>query len=209
MTTDRDIIVIGAGGHAKVVLNALLNNGFRVRGLVDHDVTLHGQSVLGCPILGDDSVLEACDPRQTVLANGIGMPRDSRLRRTIFERLRQHGFSFPVLVDASAILGDEVTLGEGAQILAGAVIQPGTAIGDNTIINSRATVDHDCVIGAHAHIAPGATLCGGVILGEGCLVGAGAILLPGIRIGDATIIGAGCTVRHPIASNTIFLGHRS
>lgn len=206
MIFDRDFIVLGAGGHAKVVLDALLRLGARVRGLADTNSALCGQSILGHLVLGCDDIAKAAGPDAILLANGIGVARDTRARRAVYEEFRGLGFRFPAVVDPSAVVGGEVAMADGAQVLAGAVVQPGASLGENCIVNTLAGVDHDCSVGPHSHIAPGVTLCGAVRVGAGCLIGAGATILPGVAIGDGAIVGAGCTVRRTITPGVVFLG---
>lgn len=189
-----DIIVIGAGGHAKVLVAALERAGHNVAGLTDADLRLHDTAVLGRPVLGGDEAVLERGPGAVLLVNGIGSVRRGDLRARIQSDLAGRGFRFLTLVDPWALVGPDVVLGEGAQVLAGAVVQPGCRIGTGAIVNSRAAVDHDCVIGEFAHIAPGATLSGGVRVGARALVGTGAAVRQGISIGEGTVIGTGAAV---------------
>jgi UDP-perosamine 4-acetyltransferase len=188
------LILIGAGGHAKVLLETLRAQGKPIIGLLDNDPATSGRVVFGAAVLGGDEVLAGHDPARTSLVNAVGAVADAKARRAVYERFRAMGFGFAGVVNASAVLASGVELGQGAQVLAGAVVQTGTAIGENAVINTRAGVDHDCVIGAHAHIAPGATLCGNVIVGEAAVVGAGATVIQGIRLGPGCLVAAGAVV---------------
>ena len=197
------IIIIGAGGHAKVVIEALRQAGNNVVGVVDTDAAKHGKDVLGVKVLGDESAMFGLDPDNSQLANGLG---PIELRRTIFERFRDKEFRFVTVRHPSAVIADSAIVGEGAQIMAGAVIQPDAALGDNVLVNTRACVDHDCDIGHHAHVAPGATLAGGVCVGDGSLIGAGATVLENVRIGAACVVGAGAVVVGDVADGTTVVG---
>jgi UDP-perosamine 4-acetyltransferase len=97
-------------------------------------------------------------------------------------------------------------LGEGVQIMAGTVVQPGSKIGDNTILNTRSSVDHDCEIGAHVHIAPGVTLSGGVRVHDDAHIGAGAVLIQGVEVGASSLVAAGSVVIHAVPANTRVAG---
>ncbi len=196
----QPIVVIGAGGHAKVVIGALLRSGRTVEGAVDIDSELWGTEILGIPIIGDDSSLRARKPDEVDLVIGIGFLQDCMARRSAFERFRDGGYRFSAVLDPSAVIADGSDLGDGAQAMAGAVIQPGSRIGANAIINTGASVDHDCRVGDHAHIAPGAVLCGGVRVGAGTLIGAGATVIPNITIGPGALVAAGSTVARDIAA---------
>lgn len=188
------VLVIGGGGHAKVLIEALLAGSALVAGIVDADPARVGESVLGVPVLGGDEVVEQFPPGEILLVNGIGSVRSPELRKRIFERFTSRGYSFAAVVHPSAVIAGDVQLGAGAQVMAGAVIQPGAVIGRNAIVNTRAAVDHDCRIGDHCHLAPGVTLSGDVVVGEAAHIGTGATVIQGITIGDGSTVGAGAVV---------------
>jgi UDP-perosamine 4-acetyltransferase len=191
----RGILVIGAGGHAKVLLDILRLQGRTVKGVTALETARRGTTFCGVPVLGGDEVLRDFSPEQIELVNAIGTVGQPARRIKAFENGKAAGFSFATVVHPSAVIAAGVELGEGAQILAGVILQPGSSVDMNTIINTRASVDHDCRIGAHSHIAPGAILCGEVIVGDASLVGAGATVLQGIRIGSDCIVAAGALLR--------------
>lgn len=199
------VIIIGGGGHAKVVVDALRLNGEKVLGVLD---TCDPTSMLpqGLPWLGPDDAIGAYAPDEVMLANGIGSARSTALRKKVFEHFGQMGYHFTKVIHPSAIIAPDVLIGCGSQIMAGAVIQTGAVIGCNTIINTRASVDHDCQIGDHVHIAPGATLSGTVCVSDGAHVGVGAVVIQGIEVGPEALIGAGAVVVGDIPAATIALG---
>jgi len=188
------ILIIGAGGHAKVVADALRARDEPVMGFTDRDPAKHGTQVLGMPVLGDDDFITARSPDSVRLANGIGSVRLPTARRTVYLRFTQLGYSFVTVVHPAAVVSASVELGDGVQIMAGAVIQPGARIGANSLINTAAVLDHDCTIGAHCHLAPGCVLSGGIVVGDECHIGTGASVLHGVRIGARTVVGAGAAV---------------
>lgn len=188
------VIVLGAGGHAKVLIEALLASSAVIAGIVDPDPALAGIAILGVPMLGDDDVVAEFPSSEIQLVNGLGSVGLPLVRLQLFERFKALGYDFATVVHPSAIVASDVVLGEGAQIMAGAVIQPGSRIGINSIVNTRSSVDHDCIIGDHVHIAPGVTLSGGVKTGTGCHIGTGATVIQGITIGPDSVIGAGALV---------------
>ncbi len=194
MTGARPVIVLGAGGHAKVVIDALQAAGADVLGAVDPDQATHGKSILGVSVLGADDVVLGHAPDAIALANGVGSTAPSSRRQDLYRRFFDAGYAFAPVLHPSAVIGGEVELADAVQIMAGAVVQPGCRIGANAIINTRASVDHDCVIGDHVHIAPGAVLGGGVIIGGGSHIGAGATVIQNIRIGDHVLVAAGAAV---------------
>lgn len=190
----RPLLVLGAGGHARVLVDALLASGRVLAGIVDRDPRLAGTSLLGVPVIGGDEVVDEFPQDEILLVNGVGsvdLP-DARIR--IFERFSRRGYRFGAVVHPSAVVAADVKLGEGAQVMAGSVVQSGCRIGCNVIVNTRAAVDHDGLIGDHSHLAPGVTLSGGVQVGTGVHIGTGATLIHGISIGDGCLIAAGAVV---------------
>lgn len=200
------LIVLGAGGHAKVLVDALISAGLTVRGLTDAVPAKAGTAVLGVPVLGEDKEVFAFAPDAVRLVNGIGSVRVPVLRRKLFESFKKSGYFFERVVHASAIIAPDVAMAEGAQIMAGVVLQVGCRIGENVIINTRAAVDHDCVIGNHAHVSPGAILCGNVEVGEGSHIGAGATVIQGVRIGQGCMVAAGAVVIRDIPAGATVAG---
>lgn len=188
------VIVIGSGGHAKVVIEALQRAGRRVIGRTDSDPAQGGIDIGGVPFLGDDAALTTRDPASLELANGIGSTGDAARRIAVFEAFRAQGFRFTRVIHPSAIIAADADIGEGAQIMAGAVIQPGCRIGANVIVNTGARIDHDCAIGEHAHVAPGAILCGAVMVGARSHIGAGAVVIQTVGIGEDCMVAAGAVV---------------
>jgi sugar O-acyltransferase (sialic acid O-acetyltransferase NeuD family) len=197
------IIIVGAGGHAKVVLEALRRGGTEILGLVDSDREKAGKSLLGAPIIGGDEAVAEYAPGDIWLAIGLGPISQ---RRKLFDAFKDHAYEFANVIHPAATIADSVQLGEGVQIMAGAIIQADARIGDNVIINTGATIDHDCVIGGHVHIAPGATLAGSVRIGAGSLVGAGSTILENVGVGKDCIIAGGAVVISDVADDETVAG---
>jgi sugar O-acyltransferase (sialic acid O-acetyltransferase NeuD family) len=188
------VVVIGAGGHAAVVVSSLFRLGVSILGATRRGGDGNGPE-LGIPIIGDDSVLEKMQPSEVMLVNGIGMTVPAQSARCqAASRLRSLGFRFRPVIDPTSIVAAGVEIKEGAQVLAGAVIQPRTVIGVDTIVNTGACIDHDCEIGAHSHICPGVTITGNVRIGSGSLIGAGTIVTPGVFIEKNSMIKAGSII---------------
>ncbi len=210
MTDEREtepnlpVIVLGGGGHAKVLICALLLQGRRILGYTD--LRADCTSVSGIPRLGDDRILSAHEPETVRLVNGVGSVGATTLRMQIYERLQRKGYRFATVVHPSAVIAPDVRLGEGVQIMAGTVVQPGSRVGANAVLNTGAVVDHDCAIEAHVHIAPGAVLSGSVHIGEGAHVGTGAVIIQGVTIGERSIVGAGTVVVHDVPRDVTVVG---
>lgn len=198
----ESVILLGGGGHAAVIAEALRTMGVTVSGIVAPDPP--GGVLAETRHLGGDAVLQGWSGRQPRLANGIGSTRPGGARRGAFERFQR--FEFLSVIHRGAIIAPSVHLAAGCQVMAGAVIQPGTRIGANALINTGACVDHDCVIGAHVHIAPRAVLSGGVTVDEGSHIGVGAVILQGVRIGAGCLVAAGAVVIRDVADGAVVMG---
>jgi sugar O-acyltransferase (sialic acid O-acetyltransferase NeuD family) len=196
ISTGSEVTVVGAGGHAKVVIATLVAAGFRVRAAYDDTPEKWGRRLLGVPIQPREQM-----PRHlgsVVLAIG---------RNDARQRLAQElACEWITLVHPRAWVDPGVTLGPGTVVFAGAVIQPGASVGDHVIVNTAATIDHDCEIGSFAHLGPGCHLAGHVVVGEGALLGAGACARPRVRIGRWSTIGAGAAVVGDIPDERTAIG---
>lgn len=202
---ERAIIVLGAGGHARVVIDTLQQASRKILGLVDPNSPPGGE-VYGLPVLGGDDVVTQFAPDQVELVNALGATRLPLRRRQLFDQFVALGYTFANVIHPSAIVASDVVLGSGVQVMAGAVIQSGAVLCDNVLINTKASVDHDSRIGAHTHVAPGATICGHVTVGEGSMIGSGAVVIQGIQIGSGVVVGAGSVVVSDVADNTQVVG---
>jgi sugar O-acyltransferase (sialic acid O-acetyltransferase NeuD family) len=198
------VIVIGGGGHAKVLVSTLLLQGRRVLGFVDPKPSL--PPLLGIAHLGDDDAVFAYESDQVRLVNGVGSMDSTVLRRAIYEKFQERQYIFEIVIHPSAIIAPEVQIENGVQVMAGAVVQPGSHLGANVIINTGARVDHDCSIDAHAHVAPGVTLSGHVHIGLGAHIGTGASIIQGITINAASIVGAGAVVVSDVPAGLTVVG---
>lgn len=196
------VIVLGAGGHAKVLIDMLRLQGQEILGVTDADAGKHGGSYTGCRVIGGDDAVLQHDPARIRLVNGIGSTGQPHVRRRLFDEFKRRGYVFQNVTHPSAVIAADTVLEEGAQVMAGAVIQPGSRVGMNTIINTSASVDHDCTIGAHVHLAPGVTLSGNVRVGDGAHIGTGACVIQGVTVGENCIIGAGAAVLADIPAGT-------
>ena len=204
-TMDK-IILIGAGGHCKVVIDAI-GAQYEVVGITDIDKTKQGTKFFGAEVLGNDDILPIIYSRG--ISNALitlGSIGDSRLRSKLYSYATSIGFKMINAISESAIVSKSVKLGNGNAILNGVMINADTVIGDNCIINTAAVIEHDCIIGDHVHISPGALLAGGVEVGDKTHIGIGAKIIQGIRIGENCIIGAGAVVIRDVPDNTVCVG---
>ena len=190
------LLVIGAGGHAKVVIDAALLMGHEIAGVVGSPDGV--ASLMGLPVVAD-----AKDIRHDEFIIAVG---DNRQRAALFAEQFEAGGMGARLIHPSAIIGAGVALGEGTFIAAGVVINTGAMIGDDVVLNTACCVDHDCVIGSHAHVGPQVALCGAVELGEGVLMGVGSCATPGVAIGAWTTVGAGAAVTGDLPGDSVCVG---
>lgn len=188
------VIVLGCGGHARVLIEAIILAGDKILGVTDPKPERELKIPSGIPFLGNDDDVLKYPNSSVLLVNGLGSVSDTSLHTSVYRHFKAKGYGFATVMHPSAVIASDVAIGEGAQIMAGVVIQNGTWIGHNVIVNTRASVDHDCIISPHAHVAPGVTLSGGVEVGEGTHIGTGATVIQGVRIGPRSVIGAGAVV---------------
>ena len=196
----RAVLIYGAGGHGKVVLDALECSGRRVVGFVDDDASRAGGEHCGYRIFAWPAA-EAGEDVEFIVAIG-----DGEKRRQVTERVLGLRRQLATAIHPSAIIGRDVKIAAGAMILAGAVINPGARVGGGSIINTRAVVDHDCRVGEFAHVAPGARLAGHVRVGVGALIGVGATVIPHVAIGPGAVVGAGAVVTADVAARATVVG---
>jgi UDP-perosamine 4-acetyltransferase len=202
---DNPIIILGAGGHAKSVIEALRLCNKNIIGITTVE-DYPKKEFKGIPILGNDDQIEKFLPANVYLVNAIGSTSTTEHRKNIFYHFKKKGYNFMDVIHPSAVVSSEATLGEGVQIMAGAIVQSDCSIGENTIINTKASLDHDCVIGAHVHIAPGTTLSGNVLIKNQVHIGTGAVIIQGICVGSNSLIGAGAVVIQNVESGKKVVG---
>lgn len=197
------ILVLGAGGHGKAVLDLLrAHGGWRLAGVVD--AAPRAAAVLGVPVRGDESRLPGLR-REGISAAHPAIGHNGQ-RLAAAARLAEAGFALPALVHPAALLGHGATLGEGTAVMARATIGPEARLGRLVLVNTGAIVEHDCVLEDGAHVAPGAVLTGGVRVGAGAMIGAGAVIRPGVSVGAGAIIGAGAAVLSDVPAGATFAG---
>lgn len=198
------VIVIGGGGHAKVLVSTLLLCRRSVLGFVDLNPT--APPMLGIRCLGSDAAVLSHAPGDVQLVNGVGSTGSAAIRQDVYDRFTREGYCFATVIHPSAIVAPEVKMGDGVQIMAGAILQPGSSVGSNAIVNTGAIIDHDCVVAAHAHIAPGAVLSGGVRVDSGAHIGTGACIIQGVSVGAASVVGAGAVVITDVPAGVTTVG---
>lgn len=209
MLSDRSILLLGAGGHARACIDVIEAQGrFTIAGLIGLAPEV-GDTVLGYPVLGADedmpTLLAAC-------AGGVvtvGQIKTPAPRIRLFEALARVGRTLPAIVSPAACVSRHATLGEGTMVLPGAVVNAGAVIGRNCIINSLSLVEHDAQIGDHCHIATGARINSGVRVGHGSFIGSGTVVRQGLSIGRNCVVGMGLSVLTDCPDDSRLPKHRS
>jgi sugar O-acyltransferase (sialic acid O-acetyltransferase NeuD family) len=190
-----ELLFYGAGGHAKVVIEAWVASGGTISGVFDDDAAR--TSILNFSVTGK---------YQSDLHRGVRMVisvGNNRIRRTLAQSVIH---AFGVVKHPSVVVSPSATIGDGTVIMAGAIVSSSTYVGRHAIVNHRSSIDHDCIVGDYTHVAPGVTICGEVTIDEGVLLGAGATILPGVRIGRWATVGAGCVIAHDVPEFAVVAG---
>jgi sugar O-acyltransferase (sialic acid O-acetyltransferase NeuD family) len=200
------ILIVGAGGHAQVIAEAVLSHAqagddWQLAGFLDDNESLQGRAILGATVVGKIQQVSRLDHDAVVV--GIG---HNATRARVFHELRQSGERVISVIHSRAVVANDVVLGEGCVVFANAVINTGSIIGPDVIVNTGATIDHHARIGAHVHIAPGAHLGGTVTVEEGAILGIGSSVIPNRTIGAWSVVGAGAAVIHDVPSHVTVVG---
>jgi len=192
--------VLGAGGHAKVVISTLQACGLLDLALYDDEPSKAGTHVLGVEVRGTLELVARGIFGAVVIAIG-----DNQMRHSIVRRLGDR--TWVCVVHPTACIHESVSVGVGTVVFASVTLQPDVTVGAHSILNTGAIVDHDCFIGDYAHVCPGVVLTGGVHVGEGALIGAGSTVAPGVRIGEWATVGAGTMVLRDVPAQALVAGN--
>jgi UDP-perosamine 4-acetyltransferase len=208
MVNQNKIVLLGGGGHARVVIDLIRISGiYEIIGILDSQLEV-GSSVSGISVLGNDTLLS--DLYNKGIRNAciaIGSVKDNSRRKILYEKVKQVGFSVPSLLHPQSIVSKYNTkIYEGVQIMAGAIVQTCCSIGENTIVNTGAVIEHDCVVGNHVQISPGAVISGGCVISNSAFVGTGATMIHSIKIGSNSVVSAGAVVVNNVPDNTRVMG---
>ena len=210
--TDREetrgtpVVIIGGGGHGKVLISVLRKLGYTFAGYTDSQ---DGDSILGVPYLGNDDILPELAQREwrAQAAIGVGKIDTSDFRSRLASQVQVLGYRLPTIVSPQATVNEEVELAEGTAVFDGAVVNSGTVVGRLCIINTNSVVEHDCRLGENVHVAPGVIISGGTTIGSHCLIGAGSTLIQGITVSAGCLIGAGSTVIGDLTVSGTYAGN--
>ena len=197
----KNLIIVGAGGYAKSVLDSVDYMNFRMVGFLD-DKKEAGETHLGYKILGN-TINCLSNPMDNVYFVAIG---NNRKRKEWYDKLKDNNLSLINVIDKSALVSQYAAIGEGCFIGKLSIVNRGAIIGNNCVINTRALLEHGCRIGNHVNISTNATLNGDVICGDGSFVGSGAVCNGQITIGSWGLVGSGAVVIKDVKSNSTVVG---
>jgi acetyltransferase EpsM len=202
----RDLIVIGGGEHARVVIDAAraASNGWRVVGFVDPLPCEETQSRFGTPRLGDDTVVPRHENVELVL--GVGSFDVGLHRQNIVARIKAPSARWATIVHPSAVVSPTATLGAGTVVFAGTIVASGARVGEHCILNHNVVVDHDATLGDFIHASPGSIIAGGAAVGDGSYIGMGALVRDHITLGRNCLVGMGAVVTKSFGDGIVLLG---
>ena len=203
-----DLILIGAGGHARSCIDVIEQNKmFRIVGLIDKNVS-PGERIDGYSVIGNDETLQTVRATCTSAIVTIGQIKNSDDRVRLYQYLQDLEFILPTIVAPSAYVSRNSIIGSGTIIMHNAQVSAGSTIGSNCIVNSFALIEHDATVGDHCHVSTGTILNGQAAVGERCFIGSGAIVMQNVTIGDDCVIGSGVMVHRDVPPNSV-LRHES
>lgn len=198
---NKPVLVLGAGGHASVLVDMLRQLDIEILGIVSKEKPSENGIFSGIPWYENDEDVMIFDKSTVLLVNGIGSMPGNQIRHKVHSKFKQLGYSFCSVISPKAIVSSFTSLEEGVQIMPGCIVNTNVSVGASTILNSGAIIEHDCTIGKHNHVAPGVVFSGSVITEDFVHIGTGAQVIQGIRIGERALVGAGATVTRNLDSN--------
>lgn len=190
------MILYGASGHAKVIIEILENSGITIDKLFDDNEKISSLNGYQCTLFDASKILDS----QLIVSIG-----NNNIRKTIVERLGK--VRYGLAIDTNAFISKRTKIGEGSVIMPGAIINSGTVLGKHVIVNTNSCVDHDCLLEDYVHVSPGSSISGNVKIKEGTHIGTGASVIQNINIGKWSIIGAGCIVIKDIPDFSVVVGN--
>lgn len=196
---NKKLILVGASGHGKVVADIAKRNGYSEIAFLDDNEAV--TQCAGYAVLGKTDAAECFTDCDFIVSVG-----NAKIRQRLQEQLERDGLSIVTLIHPSAVIADDVSVGKGTVIMAGAVVNPGATLGCGCIVNTCASVDHDCVIKDYVHISVGTHIAGAVQIGKRTWIGAGATVSNNIEIVRDCIIGAGAVVVRDIVESGTYVG---
>lgn len=207
MITNLPLIIIGAGGHAMVLVDLITCLNREIYGISSLEPPKQNfWKLFNFRYLGNNEQILSFSPEKYELVNAVGSVKTMTNRARVYNLFKSKGYRFATLIHPKAVVSKFANIGEGTQIMAGSIIQPDAVIGVNCIINTNSSVDHSCIIGNHVHIAPGVAISGDVIVEDEVHIGVGATIKQGVKIGKGATIGAGAVVITDVSPGHVVVG---
>ena len=198
-----EIILIGAGGHARACIDVIeLAGQYKIAGLVEKDES-NSERNLGYPIVGTDEDLSNLRKKYQYALITVGQIKSAKTRVQLFNLVKNLEYKLPLIVSPRSHVSRRSKIGDGTIIMHDVIVNINSKIGKNCIINNRSLIEHDAIIGNHCHIATGAIINGEVSVGDKTFIGSGAITKQRISINNNCIIGAGVILKNDVASNQV------
>lgn len=203
--SQKNLILIGGGGHCKSVIDVAESAGYNIIGILDIPENI-GKSVLDYKVIGtDDDILQFADKAEFIIT--VGFIKSPAIRMRIFDKVKEAGGKLATIIASTAHVSRYASLGEGTVVMHQTVVNAGARIGENCIINTFCNIEHDALIGDQCHISTGAMVNGDCKVGKLCFIGSQSVLANGISICDDVIVGAGSLVRKSILKPGIYSGN--
>lgn len=203
----ENIVLIGSGGHCKTIVDSIERLGtFKIAGYIDLG-EIGKEAYRGYKIIGHDEDIQSIYDsgiRNAFIA--LGFIGKSNVRKRLYFKMKEVGFSLPVIIDPSAVVAKDAVIGEGTYIGRNAVVNTDAKIGMNCIINTSAIVEHECIVGDFSHLAVAAVICGQTQVGDECFLGANSTVIQRLKISDRCVVGAGSVVLSSIGSDCTVVG---
>ncbi len=203
MSLSDNLILVGSGGHSRVVIEAAALSGFNILGIIDINFKEVKENILGNEVLGNFQELKKYNFKDCKTIISIG---DNELRSKYYNETKKLGFPLATIVHPNSNISSHAILGEGVFVGAGSIINTRTSIGNNTLINTGVIIDHECRIEEHCHIAPGVKIAGRVKIEKNSFIGIGSTVIDNVTIGKGCIIGAGSVVLESVGPNSKMAG---
>ena len=201
----KNLILVGGGGHCKSVIEVAESAGYTILGIVDRHEEL-GKLVLDYKVIGvDDDIPQYVEKAEFVIT--VGFIKNPALRIKLYNKVKEAGGKLATIVASTAHVSKYATLGEGTVVMHQAFVNAGAQIGNNVILNTFTNIEHDAVVGNQCHISTGTMVNGDCKIGQNVFVGSQSVLANGIEVGDNIIIGAGSVVRKSISQKGIYVGN--
>ena len=198
-----ELVVIGSGGHSRVVVDTASAAGYKLLGIIDINYKGKKETILNTPVIGGLLILDELNPKHVSVFVAIG---DNSKRAEQFYKAQAKGFSTPSVIHPTAFISEHAIIGNGTLVNTASIINSEAVIGENCIINSGAIVEHEVIIGNHCHICPGVKIGGPTIVGDGSFIGIGTSIIDKTKIGIESTVGAGSVIIKDVDSHATVVG---